>query len=472
MIHKQQHWAWGLAAFFGISYFILSLLLQYHFRTSGWDMGIFQQTLYQYAHGILGPNTVRNVPTLLGDHFELLLFLISPLWWILREYTLFFVQAAAVSIGGMGVYAVIRHTRPEAPRWIALGAMTLFFIHWSLVQAMTFDFHNNVLGAMLLPWLILCLIQSRWKSLWILAVLFLMSKETASLTLLFLGIGMLIFGPVKARVHGVGLAILSLLWYFTTVRWLIPLFGSGSYAHWSYEALGSNTTEALFTILRHPLNVIALLFNAPEKHVFWLYSLGTGGMFLFRWPRLLLLALPLVAMKLFSSEPNHWGIWYHYQVELAIFVALASGWTALLLKTRTAKVLLISLLLINGMASFTMTMNDRVTPLYRLGYELLRPRDPWKNAAVEAIAQIPQYAAVSTNNLLAPHLTQRAQLTLFPQIDGAEYVLLHRDTTNVWPLGTREDMERAQQDFLDTTNTIPLYAKDGIELYRITTQQP
>jgi uncharacterized membrane protein len=64
---------------FGAVYVSLSIVAHYFFRSNAFDLGIFNQAMYLYAHGEVGPNTVRGVTTLLQDHAEILLPLLSPL---------------------------------------------------------------------------------------------------------------------------------------------------------------------------------------------------------------------------------------------------------------------------------------------------------------------------------------------------------------------------------------------------------
>lgn len=53
-------------------------------------------------------------------------------------------------------------------------------------------------------------------------------------------------------------------------------------------------------------------------------ALSGGLLTLFR-PRYLILLLPTLAMKFLSSEPDHWGTSYHYNIAFAPVVALAVG---------------------------------------------------------------------------------------------------------------------------------------------------
>lgn len=461
---SRYRWPALMLLLFGGFYLALTLGNHVHFGTSGWDLGIFQQTLYHYAHGFLGPNTVRRVPTLLADHFEPIMFLLAPFWWIFREWTLLFVQVIAIMIGGAGVFAVINDKeRPQSYGW-GLAGMALFFVHWSLIQAITFDYHNNVIAAMLLPWLLWCVLQRRWLPLYILAALVLLCKETSSLLICALGLGML--PPRSTRRHGLVMTGLGILWYLLSVQFLIPLFAGGQYNHWVYQALGQSAGQAVIHILTNPVHALSLLFDQEEKLRFWKYLLISGGILLLRWPRLALLAAPLIAMKMFSSEPNHWSVWFHYQAELASLTAIAVGWTCLRLDRRLAVGLVVLVLGTNLFLDAKMTLADGFTPFRRMIMTSFSPLLPWQQAAYKAMALIPPYASVSTQNVFIPHLAGRKGIYLFPDYGSADFVLLHTDAYNVWPLADRPAMAREMQDLEAQGTFQKVFEENNILLYK------
>lgn len=450
----------------GCFFLVIGLAQHAHFATSGWDFGIFMQALYHYAHGILGPNTVRGVPTLLGDHLEPIMFLLVPLWWIFRENTLFVVQSFAVTIGGLGVYTAVMAREDHWKRLYATAALMLFCVHWSLTQAVTFDYHNNVLGMMLLPWIIVAVQYKKWLWMWLLTILLLMTKETAGLLVMMLGLGMVLTTKKEERLQGALLISVGILYFLLAIKVLIPFFAQGSYAHLTYDRLGSSLGDMLLFMLQHPLQTLQMFFDAPEKLQFWKYTLASGGFLLLLWPRLLLLALPLIAMKMLSSKDNHWGIWFHYQVELSVLISIALGWTCMRITRPVAVSAILLLLSINIWLTARMPLADRFTPAHSQIARIFSPLSAWQQAAQEALRMIPEDASVSVNNTLVPHLASRHHIFLFPEYDRAEYILLHEDTYNVWPLATREDMEVARARLAADPEFEVIFAKEGIVLYK------
>ncbi|PIU02220.1 hypothetical protein COT66_01120, partial [Candidatus Shapirobacteria bacterium CG09_land_8_20_14_0_10_49_15] len=70
-------WVIGL----GVAYAILSILRHNHFQSGGFDLGIYDQAVWQYANFLNPYNTVKT-SHILGDHLTLTLPLLAPLFWL------------------------------------------------------------------------------------------------------------------------------------------------------------------------------------------------------------------------------------------------------------------------------------------------------------------------------------------------------------------------------------------------------
>ncbi len=180
-----------IVAFFAMFYSLLSLVPHYNFRTFTYDLGIPNQTLYQYAHGESGPNTLRHVPHLLGDHLEITMFLFVPFYYLFGSYTLLVWQIAAVLFGGAGVYVLTKHHTNDT--LLSVGAMTIFFLSFGVISAIIFDFHNNAIGIAFLPWMLWAWHKQKLRWHYLFLVLMILAKETFALIGLFWGISILLF---------------------------------------------------------------------------------------------------------------------------------------------------------------------------------------------------------------------------------------------------------------------------------------
>lgn len=81
----------------------------------------------------------------------LLMPLNSQLYWIFGSSALLVAQIGYCIFGSIGIYKLV--VEKTANYSLALGAVLLFFSHYSLYAALTFDAHDNVYGMMFLPWM-------------------------------------------------------------------------------------------------------------------------------------------------------------------------------------------------------------------------------------------------------------------------------------------------------------------------------
>lgn len=128
----------------------------------------------------------REPALALSDHFDLYLMLLSPLVYVFGTYTLLIVQIAAVLLGGWGVYKLIGlYTDDDG---MPLLAMAAFLFSFGVIHPFAFDYHSNVLTAMMLPWMLYFLKQKRYALASLFVVLFVIGKENMSLWLFSLSL--------------------------------------------------------------------------------------------------------------------------------------------------------------------------------------------------------------------------------------------------------------------------------------------
>ncbi|MFC7666757.1 DUF2079 domain-containing protein [Hymenobacter humi] len=105
---------------FGVAFGLLALVNHYLFRTFAYDLGIYNQALWDYAHLRPNVNSVMRYNNLFGDHFTLLQPLYAPLYWVFGSYTLLVVQIGLILVGATAPTACIC-CAPAAPsparRW-------------------------------------------------------------------------------------------------------------------------------------------------------------------------------------------------------------------------------------------------------------------------------------------------------------------------------------------------------------------
>ena len=448
---------------FGIIYCLISIVNHINFRTYAWDLGIYNQAIFDYAHFKLNHNTVLQPATnnILSDHFTLLHFLISPLYWVFKSYTLLVVQIISILFGGVGVYRYIKHKSNNEN--LSLLALLHFFLMWGIYSALGFDYHDNVVGAMFVPWVIYFLsIGKNFKSA-LCFFLLLISKENMIIWGIFLGAGLFLanYRDKGKRIFLGGLTLFALLFFVLVMKVIMPALSDEGhiYNHFKYSMLGPDMGGAIKNILLHPWDSIKLLFtdfsNNPDaegmKREFYIVFLVSGGVVLFRKPQYLIILLPIIGQKMFSDDYFKWGLSWQYSIEfapilsIALFEYLSESWKKYAVMIGGVAVV------ICGYTTYSKIENR--LPVWTNGlnmkfYSSDHYRKPYSISEVEkAITQIPSKAKVSAESNIVAHIANRQTIYQFPMIDDAEYIILIPNDNVSFPL-TEESFKAKVEELL------------------------
>ncbi|SFQ27280.1 DUF2079 domain-containing protein [Hymenobacter arizonensis] len=440
-------------ALFGVAYGLLSLVNHYLFRTYTYDLGIYNQALWDYAHLRLNANSVIRYNNLFSDHLTLVQLFWGPLYWLFGSYTLMLVQIGLMLLGGFGAYRLHVLRTQGAQPGAALALLVLFLSTWGIYSALAFDYHDNVVAAMLLPWLLYYLEADRRGRATVVALLMTMSKENMALWVVFIGLGLAALHwrePARRRwallvAGGAG------LYFVLVVKVIIPALGSGHpYLYQGqYAVLGTTPGEMLHTVFTRPLYLLKVLFTnhldtpggdyvKTELHKMVLLS---GGLALLRRPGYLLMLAPIYGQKLLSSSIQHWGINYQYSIEFVpVIHAALSAW---LVKSKPQQ----ATILAAGAAAIAIiatvdSMQERLSPYYdEAATNIFSGRHyhvDFDAAAVHrGLATIPATARVSATSAVVPHLAARAFIYPYPYVADADYIVALQHAS-IYPVSEAE----------------------------------
>jgi uncharacterized membrane protein len=140
--------------FFGLLYVLISFVNHYQFRTCAWDLGINNNAIWDYSHFRWNNCMLIDGPqfdNILSDHLTIYPILVSPLIWIFGTYTLLVFQIISILYGGIGVRKLILLKSNDIS--LANISLVMFYSVWGIFSALSFDYHDNVVASMLVPWL-------------------------------------------------------------------------------------------------------------------------------------------------------------------------------------------------------------------------------------------------------------------------------------------------------------------------------
>lgn len=324
-----------LVAFMAVAYvaWFCAYLFTLHdaYLTHAEDLGIMDQALWNTLHGSLLHQTICNTisdSNCLGDvsrfaiHFEPIMLPLSLLYLIApTPKALFFIQAAIVATGAFPAFWIASRRLASPLAGVTFAAIYLFYP--ALTSAVTFDFHAVTLSAAFIMFALYFLLTRNNVGLFIACFLAITTKEEVPVDVLMIGLAALALQR-RGRV-GAGLIAMSLAWiglYIVVTHIASPLGHSPTASRYAY--LGSGPIEIVIFILSHPLSVLRDHVFDPDGRLYLRSLLSGAGYLPIFSPLVLVLALPIVALNILSSNDTMRSGEYQYNAEIVPFLVLAA----------------------------------------------------------------------------------------------------------------------------------------------------
>ena len=412
---------------FAVGMSALALLQQRAFETGRFDLGNLTQAVWSTAHGRFLEVTDlqgRQISRL-GSHFDPLVALLAPLWWLWPSPDLLLVaQAVAVALGAVPVFLLTR--KHLGGDWAGLGFALVYLLYPPTQWLVVDDFHPVALATPLLLGAIWYLDEDRLLPFALCAGAACLTKEQIGLVVAVLGIW-------HAVAHGrrrAGLVILiaGTLVAVVATAIVVPHYapGGGSPFAGRYDAVGGSPAGIVKTGIVHPLRLV----QAATEHrdLTYLRDLlaPLGGLPLLA-PLVAASALPELALNVLSSTRTQSSIHFHYTA--GAIPGLMAG--AVLGAARVRR---------RWPRSWPVLGRATVVLALAAGV-LLGPLPAWRHvpfgstlatrdhlvsahdrAAARVLAAVPAGVPVSATNTLGAHLSERRRVFSFPVLAEARWV--------------------------------------------------
>ncbi|QKW20079.1 DUF2079 domain-containing protein [Kitasatospora sp. NA04385] len=373
------------------AYGTVAVVRQQRMETSGFDLGIFEQGVRGYA-GLGAPVSALKGSgfNLLGDHFSPVLAVLAPLYRLFPDArTLLLAQAALFALSALPV-ARLAVDRLGPVRGAAVGCG--YGLSWGLWTAVEFDFHEIAFAVPLAAFAVEALARGRWRAAVGWALPLLLVKEDQGL--LVAAVGAYVFARGR-RALGAAAVLAAVGVTVLAVFLVIPAHNpDGLY---TYAASGS---------WRGGDPLARLLLPGGKWRTVLVLLLPTAFLAL-RSP-LVLLAVPPLAARFWSVDPAYWDTRQHYNAVLMpiLFLALTDGLDRVRRRARpwSGPVAALVPVLVPVLALL-------LFPPAPAGSAPPRPVD-----ARAVLATVPDGARVAAANRLAPQLTGRCTVSLFPYL--------------------------------------------------------
>lgn len=437
--------------------FLCSSLRHVLFRSTGWDLGIYDQVVYLISQGQPPISSFLQMHHL-GNHAAWSVYALGLLYKIYPSvYWLLLVQATALALGAIPIWHLARLAGLRKEQALTISAV--YLLYPVIFNANLFDFHPEVMA---IPVLISAILAARldWVVWFCLAILFVLGcKEILSLTIAALGFWLLVFE--RKRVCGAIALIAGIASFVLTTQLIIPTFsGEEAAAIFRYSYLGNSVLEIAKNLFLEPGRMFEVVLSFDNfKYLILVFAPVIWGLSLQNLAPLVP-ALPTLALNLLADYQPQKDIVAQYSLPIVPFLILAAiatladgrGWL------RSQRLIVLwSLVFFFGLARWSYFFTKYLPTL-----------DTWQ-ATRDAIALIQTKGGVYTTNEISPHLSHRTlierMVTTEPHdLTKFEYVLLN--TRHPGSNSSKEFATQLLEQLQKTPQFQMRYQRDDVYLFQ------
>lgn len=382
-----------LVSFTAVIYATLSVVRHMHFQSGGFDLGIYDQAVWQYAHFLFPYNTIK-MRMILGDHLTLTLPLLSPLFWVWDDVrSLLIFQAVWIAFSAVPIFLYVHLRKLSKFESLVLSLLYLFF--YGIQFGVFFDFHPVLLGVGILCWILYFWESKKWKWFTVSVILLLLTQENMGLALFALSITWFFQGrqrKLALMLGGVGL-IASFLAFKT-----IPFFSNVG-------------LEYIPHLPKQPINWVTSFFDAPEKRQVLLYTFSWYSFLPIFSPGALLAVLSDLAQYFLTGKDfaRMWSPFMHHRAILSVYLLIGAVDVLTFLKARKVPTRLIVIgMLIVGIG-INYHFHFAVNKLVKKDFWI---QEQWIHDNTSMLAHVHPTASVAAQQSLVPYLSHRQYIYL------------------------------------------------------------
>lgn len=435
------------AVLFTVAYALYGLFRHWHFGSSAYDLGIFDQAVWHLSRFQAPASTVSGFGNILGDHFYPIIAAFAPLYWVVPAPESLIVAQAILF--GASIVPVFLFVNDRLPRGTSYAVVVAYGLFWGIQRAMAFDVHEIAFAPLIIATSVVALDRKLWGLLWIMMVLLVLTKE--DLVPLVGGFGLYLVMQGDRR-RGVTLIVVSTLVFTGVVGFVIPAFNeSGGYTYTSaYASLIERPCLIPLTVVDPPIKLqTAFLWLAP----FAFMPLASP---------LSILILPIALERLLSSSPQHWGPAFHYSAPLAPLLAMSAADGLARLGRRFSSPAAAPHMPVQPPRGGGRVMKrpfrrfeTTIAAVCVVLSAFLPGRQPlWRiftpshyrstgihEAGYQAVRLVPDHASVVAQAAIVPHLSQREAIFMLDAgAPDADYIIA-AESLSPWPAETFDELE-------------------------------
>jgi uncharacterized membrane protein len=319
-------------------YSVYSVTLYYTFKTSAYDLTIFDQAVRSYSHFHLGISPLKGVHngfgpnfSVLGDHFSPIIAVLAPLYWIHNSpSTLLVAQAVlfALAIPSLWLFTRRAFGGGRKATIAAYCVAVAYGLSWPLIAAVAFDFHEVAFAPVLTAVAIERFQAGRLRTALIALVGLLLVKEDMGLFVAGLGVWLVLSRErmvPRQYLVALGMIVVGVIWTAAATYLLIPAFGGQGDYYWAYSNLGKNVPGVIQHIVTHPRSsFLTVIRQGGHRKLRTIRDLLAPFLFLPLLSPIVIAIIPLLLERMLGNKfPNWWGTGFQYNAYLVVALVCA-----------------------------------------------------------------------------------------------------------------------------------------------------
>ena len=396
----------GLLFAFVIAYGWLALSRHARFNSTGYDLAIHEQILWNTLDGRFF-GTSLEVDNSFADHFRPLMVALLPLYALFpTPKTLLVIQAVVLAVTAVPLFWLVEHKLKN--RSVALVIAAMYLLYPAVGFVARFDFHMEAITVPLFMLTFYAIERKRWQAATVYLILALLCKENMGIVVAMVGV----YAWIMHRQWrwGITWLLLGMFSFIFISFWLLPTIrGESLDAMERYAWMGNNLIDMGQTAFTNPRRIWDFLVR-PERLRYLVQLFIPVGFLAFLGLPELLIVLPFLMTNLLADHFCQSTIYCHYAAPLIpfVFIGLVFGLTRLKkwLKEERKWQLAVWFILPLAIGAFWVDNPFQNTPLLPDALVEIGNAEVVK----QALTAVPSQLSVVTTNDYAPHLAQREKL--------------------------------------------------------------
>ena len=416
--------------------FSIGLFRHLAFSSAGCDMGVTDQSIWNTTQGRILFSSLDGKINHLGAHFEPVLLLIVPFYFIWPNIlVLVILQALAIGTAVIPLYLIAKNRLKS--RALIFAFIFAYFLSRPLRGVGLLDFHTDTF-LIPLSFISYYLLLTR-RHLWAVIAMLLMLGCKENATILVFAYGIFTITYLKRYRLGVSLLALAITWWLLVTDLIMPHFAyTADYPYLKWLPFGPTYSENISAVIRNP-GLLANLFFSQGKAEFYTKLFAPLGMLSLISPaHYVLFLLPLIFQVIGSV--NHAGmvdITAHYPAHTLPFIFISAIFGAgslidflknkgFIKKFGAGKIsnFLAALIILLSLGFFGKSDGHKLAKFIYSANSLN------SGEIRQALKKIPPDASVCAVHRIVPHLTHRKYIYIWENSQDTrylvEYIVLHR----------------------------------------------